>query len=80
MARRATDSGAVIDYKDWQVPLGRRFRSIKLWAVMRSYGAEGLRAYIRSHIRMAADFHAWVVDSDLFEAAAPLSFSLVCFR
>ena len=43
----ATESGAVIDYRDWQVPLGRRFRALKLWFVLRWYGAEGLRAHIR---------------------------------
>ena len=52
----ATESGAVIDYRDWQVPLGRRFRALKLWAVLRWYGAEGLRAHIRTHVGLAADF------------------------
>ncbi|MFM1805478.1 MAG: hypothetical protein RL136_2357 [Planctomycetota bacterium] len=51
----ATESGKVIDYRDWQVPLGRRFRALKLWFVLRSYGLEGLRALVRSHVEMAQD-------------------------
>ena len=49
----ATESGAVIDYRDWQVPLGRRFRALKLWFVLRWYGAEGLRHHVREHVRLA---------------------------
>jgi aromatic-L-amino-acid decarboxylase len=56
----ATESGAVIDYRDWQVPLGRRFRALKLWFVLRWYGAEGLRAHIRSGIAAANAFAGWV--------------------
>ncbi len=52
----ASYSGQVIDYRDWQVPLGRRFRSLKLWFVIRHYGVEGLRAYVREHVRSAALF------------------------
>ena len=51
----ATESGAVIDYRDWHVPLGRRFRALKLWAVIRWYGAEGLRAHIREHVALAQE-------------------------
>jgi len=76
----ATDSGAVIDYRDWQVPLGRRFRSLKLWAVLRWYGAEGLRAHIRRHVGLAAEFASWVRADPRFEVVAPHPFSLVCFR
>ncbi|HKT45677.1 MAG TPA: pyridoxal-dependent decarboxylase [Gaiellaceae bacterium] len=60
--------------------LGRRFRSLKLWAVLRCYGAEGLRAIHREHIRLARLFADWVEESDGWELAAPLRFSLVCFR
>jgi aromatic-L-amino-acid decarboxylase len=76
----ATESGAVIDYRDWQVPLGRRFRSLKLWFVLRWYGAEGLRAHIRAGVALADRFAGWVRADDRFEVVAPHPFSLVCFR
>ncbi|MGC4780895.1 pyridoxal-dependent decarboxylase [Micromonospora zamorensis] len=76
----ASDSGAVIDYRDWQVPLGRRFRALKLWFVLRWYGAEGLRAHIRSGVALAAQFADRVRADDRFELAAAHPFSLVCFR
>jgi aromatic-L-amino-acid decarboxylase len=76
----ASASGAVIDYRDWQVPLGRRFRALKLWFVLRHYGARGLRAHVRGHIRMAEHFESWVSADARFELAAPRSLSLVCFR
>jgi aromatic-L-amino-acid decarboxylase len=60
--------------------LGRRFRSLKLWAVLRCYGAEGLRAILREHIRLARLFAGWVQESDEWELVAPLRFSLVVFR
>ena len=61
-------------------PLGRRFRSLKLWAVLRCYGAEGLRAIVREHIRLARLFAGWVEESDDWELVAPQRFSLVVFR
>jgi aromatic-L-amino-acid decarboxylase len=76
----ATESGSVIDYRDWQVPLGRRFRALKLWFVLRWYGADGLRAHIRSGVALAQAFAAWVAADDRFEIVAPHPFSLVCFR
>ncbi|MBM0229373.1 aspartate aminotransferase family protein [Micromonospora sicca] len=76
----ATESGAVIDYRDWQVPLGRRFRALKLWFVLRWYGVEGLRAHIRSGVALADRFAARVAADDRFELAAAHPFSLVCFR
>jgi aromatic-L-amino-acid decarboxylase len=60
--------------------LGRRFRSLKLWAVLRCYGAEGLRAILREHIRLAGLFAGWVEESDEWELVAPQRFSLVVFR
>jgi aromatic-L-amino-acid/L-tryptophan decarboxylase len=60
--------------------LGRRFRSLKLWAVLRCYGAEGLRAIHREHIRLARLFAGWVEESDAWELASPPRFSLVVFR
>jgi len=76
----ASASGAVVDYRDWQVPLGRRFRSLKLWFVLRHYGAEGLRAYIREHMRLGELFEGWVRADERFEVVAPRTASLVCFR
>jgi len=76
----ATESGAVIDYRDWQVPLGRRFRALKLWATIRHYGAEGLRHHVREHVRLAAEFADWVRADERFVLAAPAPLNLVCFR
>jgi aromatic-L-amino-acid decarboxylase len=76
----ATESGAVIDYRDWQVPLGRRFRSLKLWFVIRHYGIEGLQQHVREHVRLAQQFAAWAREDSRFEVAAPVPLNLVCFR
>ena len=51
----ASESGAVVDYRDWQVPLGRRFRALKLWFVLRWYGAEGCADHVREHVRLAGE-------------------------
>ncbi len=80
LRNRATETGAVIDYRDWQIPLGRRFRSLKLWFVIRHYGVEGLRHHIRQHVALAQEFAAWVKNDDRFELAAPVPLNLVCFR
>jgi aromatic-L-amino-acid decarboxylase len=80
LRNKATESGAVIDYRDWQVPLGRRFRSLKLWFVIRHYGVEGLRYHVRRHVEIAQQFARWVGESDRFELAAPAPLNLVCFR
>jgi aromatic-L-amino-acid decarboxylase len=76
----ASESGEVTDYRDWQIPLGRRFRALKLWLVIRHYGVEGLRAHIREHVRIAALFEGWVREDPRFEVASPRNLSLVCFR
>ena len=76
----ATDSGAVVDYRDWQVPLGRRFRALKLWFVLRWYGAEGLRAHIRAHVALAQELAGWVDADERFDVATPHPLSLVCLR
>jgi aromatic-L-amino-acid decarboxylase len=76
----ATESGAVVDYRDWQVPLGRRFRALKLWSVLRWYGLTGLRAHLRGHIALAAQLESWIEEDPRFELAAPRSLSLVCLR
>eukprot|EP00271_Cylindrocystis_brebissonii_P023518 TRINITY_DN9795_c1_g1_i1.p1 TRINITY_DN9795_c1_g1~~TRINITY_DN9795_c1_g1_i1.p1 ORF type:complete len:467 (-),score=84.10 TRINITY_DN9795_c1_g1_i1:877-2277(-) len=80
MRNTASEGSLVVDYKDWQVPLGRRFRSLKLWFVMRLHGAEGLRAYIRKHIGLGELFEQLVRSDDRFEIVTPRTFALICFR
>ncbi len=80
LRNQASESGAVIDYRDWQVPLGRRFRALKLWFVIRHYGVEGLRYHIRRHVQLAQEFAKWVMESPDFEMGAPSPLNLVCFR
>jgi len=80
LRNRATESGAVIDYRDWHIPLGRRFRSLKLWFVIRHYGVEGLRHHIRRHVELAQQFANWVRNDARFELAAEPPLNLVCFR
>ena len=76
----ASESGAVIDYRDWQVPLGRRFRALKLWFVLRWYGAEGLRHHVREHVRLAGELARRIEADPRLEVAAPVELNLVCFR
>lgn len=76
----ATDSGKVIDYRDWQVPLGRRFRALKLWFVLRAFGLEGIRARLRRHVELADVFASWVETNERFELVVPPVLNLVCFR
>jgi aromatic-L-amino-acid/L-tryptophan decarboxylase len=80
LRNRATESGAVFDYRDWHIPLGRRFRALKLWFVIRHYGVEGLRHHVRRHVELAQRFASWVEASGRFELAAPAPLNLVCFR
>ena len=76
-----SDSGLVTDYRDWQIPLGRRFRALKIWFVMRSYGISGLQAHIRNSVRIGEVFADLVRSrSDLFEIVATPRFALTCFR
>jgi aromatic-L-amino-acid/L-tryptophan decarboxylase len=70
----------VVSLSEYSVPLGRRFRALKLWAVLRCYGREGLQATIREHVRLAALFEGWVREEPGWELCAPRRFSLVCFR
>jgi len=76
----ATESGAVIDYRDWQIPLGRRFRALKLWFVIRSYGAEGLRRHVRHQTALAQDLAARIAAHPRLELSAPHPLDLVCFH
>jgi aromatic-L-amino-acid decarboxylase len=80
LRNQATESGAVIDYRDWHIPLGRRFRALKLWFVIRHYGVEGLRYHVRRHVELAHRFAKWVREDPRFELAAPAPLNLVCFR
>ena len=80
LRNQATESGAVFDYRDWHIPLGRRFRSLKLWFVIRHYGVEGLQFHVRQHVELAQQFLEWVRQDDRFEVAAPAPLNLVCFR
>lgn len=80
LRNKATESGAVIDYRDWQIPLGRRFRALKLWFVLRHYGVEGLRYHIRKHVELAQEFASWVEQDQDFELAVKPPLNLVCFR
>jgi aromatic-L-amino-acid decarboxylase len=70
----------VVNFRDWGIQLGRRFRALKLWFVLRSYGVEGLRAVIRGHVALARELEGWVRDDPEFELMAPVPLGLVCFR
>ena len=76
----ASDAGTVIDYRDWQIPLGRRFRALKLWFVIRAYGVSGLQDVVRRHVALAREFASWVEADADFEVANRVPLSLVCFR
>ncbi len=73
-------TGEVTDYRDWHVPLGRRFRALKLWFVIRHYGVEGLQFHIRRHVKCAQIFLQKLKQDSDFEVAAPPQLNLVCFR
>ncbi|XP_044946747.1 tryptophan decarboxylase 2 isoform X1 [Hordeum vulgare subsp. vulgare] len=80
LKNKASQANSVVDFKDWQIPLGRRFRSLKLWMVLRLYGVENLQSYIRNHIQLAEHFEQLVLSDSRFEVMTPRIFSLVCFR
>ena len=77
---KSREGSAVIDYRDWSVPLGRRFRALKLWFVIRSYGVERLQAMIRAHIALAEEAGSWVAAAEDFEIVAPRRLALFNFR
>uniref|UniRef100_A0A8C6ZLI7 Aromatic-L-amino-acid decarboxylase n=1 Tax=Nothoprocta perdicaria TaxID=30464 RepID=A0A8C6ZLI7_NOTPE len=74
------ESGLVTDYRHWQIPLGRRFRSLKLWFVLRMYGVTGLQEHIRKHVRLSHQFERLVLQDERFEICAEVILGLVCFR
>ncbi len=80
LRNQATESGAVIDYRDWHIQLGRRFRALKLWFVIRHYGITGLQHHIREHVRIAQLFADWIRESKEFELVVEPPLNLVCFR
>jgi aromatic-L-amino-acid decarboxylase len=77
---RTDDAAAARNLMDTGVQLGRRFRALKLWFVLRSYGARGIREHLSRHIELARTFASWVDDHPDFERLAPVPFSVVCFR
>jgi len=80
LKNQATQSGAVLDYRDWQVPLGRRFRALKLWFVLRWFGVAGIQQRVRRHVALAQELAGWIQSDPRFELAAPAALNLVCFR
>ncbi|KAK3551538.1 hypothetical protein QTP70_017337 [Hemibagrus guttatus] len=74
------ESGLVTDYRHWQIPLGRRFRSLKLWFVLRMYGRQGLQQHIRKQVALAKEFESLVLEDERFEICAEVVLGLVCFR
>ncbi len=73
-------TGRVVDLMDYGVQLGRRFRALKLWWVLRSFGLDGIQERIRGHVAMAREFASWVDHRTDLERLAPVPFSVVCFR
>ena len=80
LRNQATGSDAVFEYRNWHVPLGRRFRALKLWFVMQHYGVEGLQFHVRRHVELAQTFLGWVREDSRFELMAPAPLNLICFR
>lgn len=77
---RTAQDEQVVNWMDYGVPLGRRFRSLKLWFVLRYFGRARMSAIISSHVEMARTLASWIEADDRFELAAPVTLSLVCFR
>ncbi|MHC4990996.1 MAG: pyridoxal-dependent decarboxylase [Planctomycetota bacterium] len=80
LRNQTPDGEAVFDYRNWHVPLGRRFRALKLWMVIRHYGVEGLQAHVRLGVELAGRFADWVRQDDRFVLGAEPRLNLVCFR
>ena len=76
----AGDSGAVIDYRDWQIPLGRRFRALKLWFTLRTDGIAATQEMVRRHVALTAELADWVRADERFEIVAPAPLNLLCIR
>ncbi|KAL0328989.1 UNVERIFIED_CONTAM: Tyrosine/DOPA decarboxylase 2 [Sesamum calycinum] len=80
LRNKASETKQVVDYKDWQITLSRRFRSLKLWLVLRSYGVANLRKFLRCHVKMAQNFEGLIEMDKRFEVVVPRNFATVCFR
>lgn len=80
LRNQASETGAVFDYRDWHVPLGRRFRALKLWFVIQHYGVEGLQFLVRRHVELAQKFRSWVLEDDRFDLIGSAQLNLICFR
>ncbi len=77
---RTAHDAEVVNFRDWGIQLGRRFRALKLWWVIKSYGVEGIQAIVRQHCAWAQAFAGWVSSDSRFELPAPVPLALVCFR
>ncbi|KAK2981136.1 hypothetical protein RJ640_024839 [Escallonia rubra] len=80
LKNKATEAKQVVDYKDWQMALGRRFRALKLWLVLRSYGVARIRDFLRGHVEMAKHFEMLLAADKRFEVVFPTNFATVGFR
>ncbi|MBA0571041.1 hypothetical protein Golob_004637 [Gossypium lobatum] len=79
LTNNASDLKQVVDYKDWQITLNKRFRSMKLWLVLRSNVVCNIRNFLRSHVKMAKIFHL-VESNNMFEVVVPRNFAMICFK
>ena len=80
LKNKDTDSEMVINYRDWGIPLGRRFRALKLWHVINYYGVQGLQTFIRGHVENTQKLKSWIEADNQFELMAPAPLNLICFR
>lgn len=80
LRNRPSEAQSVVDYREWQLALGRRFRALKLWFVIQHYGSEGLRYHIRRHVEIAQRLADRIRNDSRFEIVAPTNLNLVCFR
>lgn len=77
---KTKEDQVVNNYRDWGVPLGRRFRALKLWFVIRSFGVNGIKEKIRLHLSLSQEFKKWIEESNDFVLMAPVSLNTICFR
>jgi len=80
LKNKGSETGEVIDYMDWSIPLGRKFRGLKLWQVINYYGTEGLQKYIRENIEHTQILKSWIEEDNNFEIIAPVPLNLICFK